>query len=144
MNITYVPHYSQRSALLGSFPIAGAALFFCLMQIAFLWVCHVCVIFWSVAFPISFLKFTIQRRMKMIHAIVVCLMIVVPMIPVAVAFGTGGFTNARFPPLLCSSKNADAAFYGLFFPMSILLASGVSLMIGVFWTIRKVYYCFIQ
>ena len=121
-----------------SFVIAGTVLFYGLMQIAFIWVCHVCFIFWSVKFPISFMQFKSHKNMKFLHAVVICLMVVVPVIPVAAVFGTGGFINARFPPLLCLPKNNDAAFYGLLFPMSILLASGVSLMIGVFWTIRKV------
>ncbi|KAL5491673.1 hypothetical protein EMCRGX_G017005 [Ephydatia muelleri] len=117
--------------------ISGTVLFYGLMQIAFIWVCHVCFIFWSVKFPISFMQFKSHKNMKFLHAVVICLMVVVPVIPVAAVFGTGGFINARFPPLLCLPKNNDAAFYGLLFPMSILLASGVSLMIGVFWTIRK-------
>ena len=117
------------------FSILGTVLYYGLMQIVFIWVCHVCVIFWSVRFPISFMQFQSQHRMKFLHASVICLMLAVPIIPVAAVFGTGGFINARFPPLLHLSKNTDAAF---FFPMSILLASGVSLMMGAFWTIRKV------
>ena len=86
----------------------------------------------------SFMQIKMQHKLKHIHLLVVCLMVVVPIIPVAAVFGTGGFINARFPPLLCLSKNADAAFFALFLPMSILLAIGVSLMIGAVWTIRKV------
>ena len=68
----------------------------------------------------------------------VLIAIFLPCIPVAVVFGTGGFINARFPPSLCISKSADAAFFSLVLPVSILIASGVSLLLAVFWTLHKV------
>ena len=119
-------------------PISGSVLFYCFMQIAVLWICHVCMIFWNVRFPDYYLLLTRRHQLKYIHLMTILIAIFVPCIPVAVAFGTGGFINARFPPLLCLSRSANAAFFSLVLPVSILIASGVSLLLAVFWTLHKV------
>ena len=70
--------------------------------------------------------------------VVVIIAIVIPATSVAVMFGTGGFINVRFPPLLCFPRNADAGFYALLLPISLITPSGVSLLLAVFFTTHTV------
>ena len=79
-----------------------------------------------------------QHRMRVIHALVVLLAILIPAASVAAVFGTGGFINSRFPPLLCLPRNANAGFYALVLPISIITPCAVTLLLAVFWAIRKV------
>ena len=109
------------------------------MQIAVLWILHVSVIFWNVRFPDHYMLLNRRHQIKYIHLVSVLVAIVVPVIPVAAIFGTGGFVNGRYPPLLCLPSNPNAAFYSLVLPVSVLIASGVTLLLAVFWTLYKVY-----
>ena len=76
--------------------------------------------------------------MKYIFILMAAVAIIVPAIVIIVAFQTGGFVNNRFPPVLCSSRSADAAFFSIVLPISIITPSGVSLLLIVFWTLQKV------
>ena len=51
----------------------------------------------------------------------------------AVGFGTGGYTVPRFPPITCLAMNPDAAFYSLILPVTVFVAAGISLVIGIFF-----------
>ena len=84
------------------------------------------------------MMFNSHHRMRYIHAIIIFLALVIPATSVAVIFGTGGFINGRFPPLLCLPRNADAGFYSVVLPISIITPSGVTLLIAVFWAVHKV------
>ena len=63
-----------------------------------------------------------------------------PCMPVAVAFGTGGFvaTDANFP---CFGRDSRAPVYSFALAGSVLIATGISLLIIVFRKIIKVEYC---
>ena len=108
------------------------------MQIAVLWLCHVSILFWNVRFPKYYLILKRLHKIKYIHLVSVLVAVVVPAIPVAVINGTDGFVNGRFPPLLCVPKDAHDAFFLLTLPISIMIATGVTLLIAVFWTLQKV------
>ena len=76
--------------------------------------------------------------MKYLHIVTVVVGIVLPFVPVITAFGTGGFTISRFPPVLCVPNNTDATFYSLLLPSLIIVAVGITLLIVLFWKIHKV------
>ena len=101
-----------------------------------IWIIHIGVMFWSVVFPLHFMTFNLLHRMKYVHALAVCLAIVVPTIAVAAVFGTDGFIP--FPPFLCFPKNENAAFYSFILPVSIITPSGISLLLVMFRSIHKV------
>ena len=88
--------------------------------------------------PVHYKVFTQTHGKRYIHAAIVLLAIVLPATSVAVIFGTGGFINGRFPPLLCLPRNADAGFYAIVLPITIITPSGVSLLLAVFLDIHKV------
>ena len=134
-----ISHSMQRVKVNALFP-SGSVLYWCVIQIAVLWMCHVCIIFWTVKYPVHYMRCTANHQMKYIHASVAVVAIIIPTIVVAVAFATGGFVNNRFPPVLCLSRNADAGFFSLVLPISIITPSGVSLLLIVFWTLHKVNY----
>ena len=70
------------------------------MQLAIIWVTHVTTVLWMVKFPLYFMLLKRKHQMKYIHIIIVFMALVIPIVPVAVAFASGGFVNARFPPFL--------------------------------------------
>ena len=118
--------------------LPGAVLVGCLMQIAVIWICHVLIIFSTVICPFHYMMFSSKNRMRYIHIVIVIMAIAIPATSVAVMFGTGGFINARFPPLLCLPRNADAGFYAVVLPISLITPIGVSLLLAVFYTTHKV------
>ncbi len=77
-----------------------------------------------------------------VHPHCMChLALLVPWIPVIAAFATGGFFNSSYPPLLCVGRNADAIFYSLIVPLIIMVQIGVTMLVVIFWTLHKVWYC---
>ena len=123
------------------FPVVlpGTVLVWCMMQIPVIWICHVCIIFWTVMCPFHYMIFNSKKnQMRYIHMVVVIMAIVIPATSVAVMFGTGGFFNIRFPPLLCLSRNANAGFYAVVLPISLITPSGVSFLLAVFFTTHTV------
>ena len=109
-----------------------------MMQLAVMWISHISIILWTVRFPLHALEFTASNRMKYIHGVIVISALVIPIASIAGAFATGGFINARFPPLLCLPKSSDTAYYALVLPISIIMPCGVSLLLIILWTIQKV------
>ena len=77
-------------------------------------------------------------RIKYVHVILICLGVTFPAVHVAVTFGVGEFTITRFPPIVCLPNNEDATFYSIVLPVSILMATGVSLLVVVFYELLKV------
>ena len=94
--------------------------------------------FWGLKFPFQAHNFKVTAKMKYLHITVVLLALILPIIPVAVVLGTGGFSFARFPPIICTARNADVAFYALIIPIDVMLTLGITLLILLFWTIYKV------
>ena len=109
-----------------------------MMQIAVLWLCHVSIIFWTVSWPAHYMTFTANHHMKYIHVLIMIAATLAPSVVLIVAFMTGGFRNSRFPPVLCVPKSADAGFYSLVLPISVMIPTGASLLLIAFLTIRKV------
>jgi hypothetical protein len=92
-------------------------------------------LFWKIQFPFHAKRF---GKSRIIHLLVVLLALFVPTIPVIVSFSTGGFVSSNNPPLLCVSRSRDAAYYTLALPISIIMATGTSLLVMVLITVIKV------
>ena len=93
------------------------------------------VLFWKIAFPFHAKRF--EKRI-IIHVLVVLLALLLPTVPVIVSFTTGGFVISNHPPLVCVSRSSDAAYYTLALPISVIMATGTSLLVLVLVTIMKV------
>ena len=112
--------------------------YYIFVQVAIWWLCHVTAMFWGLRFPFQAHNFKVTGKMKYLHITVVLLGLILPIIPVAVALGTGGFTLNRLPPIICSARSSDATFYAVALPVGFMLALGITLLILLFWTIYKV------
>ena len=107
-------------------------------QLTVWWLCHITAMFWALKFPFQAHKFDVTGKTKYLHLTVVVLGLTLPWIPVIVAFATGGFAIGRFPPVTCFGKNRDGSFYGLVVPLAIADATGLTLLLLIFWIIFKV------
>ena len=96
-------------------------------------------VFWAVMFPFHKRKLDVEGRTKYIYSTMILLGLIVPCVPVAVAFGTGGFvaTNVNFP---CFGRDRRATVYSFVIAQSVLIATGISLLIIVFKKTIKVEY----
>ena len=122
---------------------AGIVIYYGLLQVTVWWFCHVVSLFWGIQFPFHARSFKAANRLKYIHIAMVAVSLVLPTIPVIVAFTAGspstrGFGITRFPPITCTSLQRDPTFYSLVLPINILIGIGVPLVIIIFWTIHKV------
>ena len=50
-----------------------------------------------------------------------------------IVLGTEGYAILRFPTILCFVRNVNVTFYAYVLPLSIILATGVSLIVIIFW-----------
>ncbi len=116
----------------------GAVFYYTLLQTTVWWLLYVLMLFWRVRFPLHIRSFGKTHWLKFVHISCVTLALLAPWIPVIAAFATGGFTNASFPPQLCTGRDSEAAFYSLMVPIMVIMQIGVSLLIVIFWTLHKV------
>ena len=110
----------------------GAIFYYSIIQLTILWFLHIVVIFWGVKFPFSSIKHKERGHLKYLHTCAVLLAIILPVVPVAVGFGTEGYTMPRFPPTICVIANSSAYFYSLIVPVGVILGLGNSLIATTF------------
>ena len=110
-------------------------------QLTIWWLCHITAMFWGLRFPFQAHKFDVTGKTKYLHLTVVVLGLTLPWIPVIVAFATGGFVITRLPPgpVTCFGKSFTAFHYSLIFPAAIADATGLTLLLLIFWIIFKVH-----
>ena len=78
------------------------------------------------------------NKTKYIHIICAISALVLPIIsPVAISL-KGGFTISRFPPVVCVGRDVDANFYTVVLPTTFICALGTTLLLVIFWNIRRV------
>ena len=110
------------------------------MQLALWAICLVVMMFLGVVFPIHMKHLSASGKIKYIHITMVLLGLILPWVPVAVTLGTGGLSprDVVFPPIVCFGRDRGATIYSLNIVDSILLATGISLLILVFYKLIKV------
>ena len=97
-------------------------------------------VFWAVVFPFHKRKLDAAGRTKYIYFTMILLGLILPCVPVAIIFGTGGFVAIE-PNFPCTSRDRRATVYSFALAESVLIATGISLLIIVFRKIIKVEYC---
>ncbi len=132
-----------------------------LLQVAMWWFLHAVTLFWKIMFP--FHANANAGKMKYIHAVCLVLGLVLPLAPVIASVskfavdtrneaeannGTSalqlfldgglGYTNPRFPPLLCVTGDRGVSFYSLILPLDIIQIIGTTFIILLIWRIRRV------
>ena len=95
------------------------------------------VLFYGIQFPFHSRSF--KARTKYIHVIMVVIALLLPLVPAIICGVIGGYTMTDFPPILCVGSDADATFYSLVLPIIIILGTGTSLLVIMFWKIHMVH-----
>ena len=109
--------------------------YYCSLLQTIIWLCHILAIFWTVKFPLNAKYFESKGYFLFVHIGMVVVALVIPVIPVAIIFGTGGFTLTRFPNIVCFARNVDVTFYALNLPLCILLATGITLIVLILYVL---------
>ena len=106
----------------------------------FWWLFHTAMIFWNVWFPLHARRFDISGYTKYVHIVIVVLALTLPVIPIGVAFGTGGFVTSSFTMSIstCFGKNAVASFYSNVLPLCLVFSVGITLNILSIWKLLKI------
>ena len=119
---------------------AGIVSYYAVLQLALWAVFHVAAVFLAVVFEFQKQKLDAEGRTKYIHAALILLGLILPCVPIAVTFGTGGFIarDVQFPPIVCFGQDRSATVYSLGITESVLAATGISLLIIVFRKAIKV------
>lgn len=126
--------------------VTGTVSYYIVLQLALWAIFLVVVLFLGVMFPIRMQQLEASGKIKYIHITMVLLGLILPCVPVAVAFGTGGFSlrDIVFPPIICFGVDRGATVYSHSIVDSIIIATGVSLLILVFQKFIKVKYSLIR
>ena len=132
--------------------IIGIVFYYCLLQIAIFWLCHVLTIFFGLKFPFQARALQQTHRMKYIHITCVIIGLFLPLTPVITTMaqfshrkslleariGGYGFGIRRFPPLLCVGKHDNSVFYSLILLLSIILVVGTTFFAFIFRLMHNV------
>ena len=89
-------------------------------------------------FPLQSRTYKAKQPAKYIHAIMVILALLLPLIPAVIGEVIGGYTITSFPPIVCTGSDTDATFYSLVLPLIIIIIIGTSILLFIFWIIHKV------
>ena len=118
---------------------AGTATIYIQMISGFWWLFHTAMIFWNIWFPLNARHFDISGYTKYVHIVVVILALTLPVIPVGVVFGTGGFVTSSFTISLssCFPRNKFARFYSFALPTFFVYSVGITLNILSIWKLLK-------
>ena len=106
------------------------------------WLFNICAIFWKVQFPFHSRYYDRTNKTKHVHIACVISALAVPIIAPAAISLRGGFTFSRFPPVVCVAKGVDANFYTVVLPTTLICAVGTTLLLIIFWNIRRVRHLF--
>ena len=91
-------------------------------------------VFWKVWFPINARSFERTVWHKVIHIVIVIVAVTGPVVPIASAFGTGGYKVTNFPPTFaCFASNPAAAFYPFIMVFCIVFPTGLTLILLTIW-----------
>ena len=96
------------------------------------WIFHISILLWGTVFPFRARSYETRGYFRYIHIAMVVAAVVVPLESVGVILGTGGLTIPRFPPVACFARDTDATYFAFVLPVSIMNATGVSMIVIIF------------
>ena len=112
------------------------------LQVTTFWLLNIFALYWKIQFPFHARYYDTTKRTKYIHIACVVVAFVFPIIAPVTISATGGFTITEFPPIVCLGRDADANFYTIVFPTTIIYAVGITVMLLILWRIRRVCYLY--
>ena len=106
----------------------------------FLWVFfHVASLFWSVKFPYHYHSYQINGRIRYVHATILAIGILIPLVPALVPFSDAGFGYSfAVPPVFCTPTKLSLYAVLLGLPYLVLFVITLVLLLNVFWIVVKV------
>ena len=127
----------------------GIIFYYVVMQLLLLWLWHTVAVFWAVAWPFHARKFSTSRNTKYLHIVFALASLLLPVAPVLVILFVqttsesplqiqGGFTITRSPTFACAGHDIHINFWTYIFPISLVLAIGVTLLVFIFRIVIKV------
>ena len=125
--------------------IAGIALYYIIIQLLLWWLWHTIAVFWAVNWPFYAKKFNVSWKNRYLHIAFILASLLLPIAPILIVVyestnpgQKGGFTITRSPPILCTGHDIHTNFWAMLFPMSLLLAIGVTLLVLTLRIVIKV------
>ena len=128
--------------------IAGVIFYYVVMQLLLWWLWHTVAVFWAVAWPFHAKKLNISRNTKYLHIIFALASLLLPVAPVLIILFVQttsgdldiqrGFTITRSPPFACTGHDIHVNFWAYIFPISLVLAIGVTLLVFILRIVIKV------
>ena len=111
-----------------------------MMQLLLWWLWHTIAVFRAAVWPLHAINTSKKNGYR--HLVFGLAGLILPVVPILiVVFGsrpTGGFTITRAPPILCAGFDLHINFWAFIFPMSLLLATGVTLLVFILRIVIKV------
>jgi hypothetical protein len=118
--------------------LTGAIVSYTTLQIPIWWFIHVAVAFWAVTFPFHYRSFQVMGKSKILHIFTVLIGVLLPLVPLGIAIGLGGYTPTyRVPPFVCSTSNEKSSFYSNILLIVILYGAGSVLLVFIFLQLLK-------
>ena len=111
---------------------------FLLLHMSLLWFLHVVTMFIKLKWPLMSRRVALAGYYKYLHVLCFLISSIMPILPIVVVLETSGFATFTFPPLFCTPTNREVTFYSIILPVSVLLATGSSLLIIVLWIVWQV------
>ena len=111
----------------------GVFLYYSSMLQAIFWFCHVVAVFLTIKYPLTAQQFQNKGFFKYVHLGIVVFVLLLPWTTVGIVLGTEGYAISRFPTILCFARNVNVSFYAYVLPLSIIVATGMSLIVIIFW-----------
>jgi len=132
-----------------------------LFQMLFWWLLHTALLFWKVIFPFHSRAYEKSGKMKNVHIACVIVGMLLPLTSIVTSMakfavdarkratnetsatelflsGGLGYSNARFPPILCVGSDRDAVFYTTALPLDLGLAIGCTMLLIIILHVHRV------
>ena len=138
------------------FYITGMVSVYSTLSVAIWWFFLTAAVFWKIWFPFHARSFKMANQLKYIHTICGIAGFFIPFAPMIALMsayskavktqdppttfvkGGMGFASVRSPPFPCNGNDKTVLFYSVIMPSDIILATGITLIILIFWLVHKV------
>ena len=117
------------------------------LQVVIWWLSHIISLYFMVFYPVKAKNFMNSRKVHCLHFAVVLLGLAAPTLSPLVTILSStdqddpqrfGYRVLRYPPLECVNIKGNIWFYALATPFNLIVTTGLTLLILIFWKLYKV------
>ena len=112
---------------------SGAAWIYISHQVVLWWIFHLSMVFFAVFWPYKYHYWKQSGYFKYIHAVMVAVAIIEPIIPAIICFLVDGYVLYFLIRPDCVARNSQVAFYVHVVPLIAAVAIGLYLLVLIFW-----------